>query len=60
VFPKVVRREILILLAAKAVALTAIYFIFFAPTDRSTPSAREIETHLLGSIADQGDLHGHR
>lgn len=51
-FPRVLRRDVLILLAVKAAGLTILYFAFFAHPVMN-PSA--IQTHIL---ADGG--HGHR
>ena len=59
-FPKVVRREVLILLAAKAAALTLIYFLFFAPNEISRLGARDIAAHLFAASTNQGESHGHR
>jgi hypothetical protein len=56
-FPTALRREILILLAAKLAALTAIYFVFFAPAEFK-PDTRAIQAHLL--FAGQDGDHGHR
>jgi hypothetical protein len=59
-FPKVVRREILLLLAAKAAALTVIYFVFFSPTEKSVLSPHDIEAHLFFDTAHQDGRNGHR
>lgn len=46
-FPAHLRREIIILLALKAAALTLLYFLFFSPARR--PEIVPIITHILGS-----------
>jgi hypothetical protein len=46
-FPIVLRREIIILLAAKAALLSLLYFLFFAPSHQAvTPDA--LRAHLAG------------
>ena len=59
-FPKVLRREVLFLLAAKLAALTLIYFLFFAPHEISGLAANGIAAHLLAGSETQGESHGHR
>ncbi|MCP5410606.1 MAG: hypothetical protein H6924_00375 [Alphaproteobacteria bacterium] len=46
-FPAHLRREIILLLAVKAAALTLLYFLFFSPAHH--PQTLPIITHLLGS-----------
>jgi hypothetical protein len=56
-FPRVLRREILILLAAKAAGLTLIFYLFFAPQSRH--ALPPIESRLLVQPISETD-HGHR
>lgn len=56
-FPKATRREILFFLAAKAAALTLIYFVFFSPFEKPPLSPRGLAAHLLVAT---GDRNGHR
>jgi hypothetical protein len=46
-FPRVLRRDVLILLAAKAAGLTILYFAFFAPGLHLTLNADAVQTHIL-------------
>ena len=46
-FPKVLRVEIIALLAVKALALTVIYYLFIAPHTAPEPGAAELRAHLL-------------
>ena len=46
-FPSALRSEIIALLCIKAVALVAIYQIFFAPVARPEPDGRAMRTHLV-------------
>lgn len=46
-FPTPLRREILILLAAKAAALTLLYVLFFSPMSRPDQADISNENHLL-------------
>ncbi len=56
-FPRVLRREILILLALKAAGLSLIFYLFFAPQSRLAPPS--LETRLFPQpTAENG--HGHR
>jgi hypothetical protein len=48
-FPGALRREIIALLCLKAVALVAIYQLFFAPVTRTEPDGRAMRTHLLAT-----------
>ena len=45
-FPKMLRREIVVLLCIKALVLTAIYFAFFAPMTPPEPDKAAIMAHL--------------
>ena len=47
-FPKMVRRDVIVLLLCKAAALTLIYFLFIAPMTRPEPDARATAAHLIG------------
>ena len=55
-FPKLLRYEVLALLAVKAVILTAIYFSFVAPLRKPEPNGAAVLAHLT----QRGDWHGHR
>jgi len=48
-FPRVLRVEIVALLAVKAAALTVIYFLFIAPNSAPEPDANGLRAHLLQS-----------
>ncbi len=45
-FPTVLRRDILLLLAVKAGLLALLYFLFFSPAHR--PPDVRIDQHILG------------
>lgn len=47
-FPKVVRRDVILLLCAKAAALTLIYFLFVAPMMKPEPQPSAMAAHLVG------------
>ncbi len=47
-FPKLVRRDVLLLLCIKAIALIVIYFVFVSPAIRPEPDARAVVAHLTG------------
>jgi hypothetical protein len=47
-FPIVLRRDILILLAVKAALLTLLYFLFFSPAHRIPVSPDGLRAHLVG------------
>jgi hypothetical protein len=47
-FPKLLRRDILLLLGAKTAALTLIYFVFIAPAEKPEPDRAAMQSHLLG------------
>ena len=47
-FPIVLRREVIILLAVKAALLTLLYFLFFSPAHRIEPSPEDLRTHIMG------------
>ena len=43
------RREIIVLLCAKAILLVAIYQLFFAPFARPEPDGQAMRTHFLAA-----------
>jgi hypothetical protein len=47
-FSIVLRREIILLLAAKAGLLTLLYFLFFAPSHRAAITPDTLRAHVLG------------
>jgi hypothetical protein len=47
-FPFLLRRDIVILLAAKAALLTLLYFLFFSPTHRLTVTPEVLRAHIMG------------
>ena len=47
-FPKLLQRDILLLLGAKAMALALIYFVFIAPSTKPEPDRAAMQAHLLG------------
>jgi hypothetical protein len=47
-FPKTVRRDVIVLLCAKAVALTLIYFVLVKPALAPEPKATTMAAHLIG------------
>ena len=47
-FPKTVRRDVILLLCIKAAALTLIYFLFIKPAIVPEPDARTTAAHLIG------------
>jgi hypothetical protein len=48
ILPPAVRRDVLVLIAIKLVALAAIYWVFFAPNERlAPPRPAEIAAHLF-------------
>jgi len=47
-FPIVLRREILLLIALKAAVLTLLYVLFFSPAHRLEASPQTLRTHLMG------------
>jgi hypothetical protein len=48
-FPKAIRRDVILLLCLKAVALTLIYFLFVAPATHPEPNGRAMQAHLMGA-----------
>ncbi len=46
-FPLILRRDILILLAVKAALLVVLYWLFFSPAHR--PAELHMQDHILGS-----------
>lgn len=47
-FPIILRREVIILLAVKAVLLALIYFLFFSPAHRVDVTPGQLREHLVG------------
>jgi hypothetical protein len=47
-FPRLVRRDVIVLLCLKAMVLTLLYFLFVAPAAKPEPDARAIAAHLMG------------
>jgi len=47
-FPKAVRRDVIILLCIKAAALTLIYFLFVKPALVPEPKPASMAEHLIG------------
>jgi hypothetical protein len=47
-FPRAVRRDVIILLCLKAAALTLIYFLFVRPAIVPEPKAGTMAAHLIG------------
>ncbi|MDB5734955.1 MAG: hypothetical protein JWN16_1592 [Alphaproteobacteria bacterium] len=47
-FPSLLRREIIILLAAKAALLTLLYVLFFSPAHRDPVTPERLRAHLTG------------
>ena len=47
-FPKIVRRDVIILLCIKAVLLTLLYYAFVAPVSKPEPSGQAMAAHLIG------------
>jgi len=50
-FPMSLRREIVILLCAKALVLTIIYLAFFSVGTKSLADGRAVQSHLLSEKA---------
>jgi hypothetical protein len=46
-FPKVLRREVIVLICIKAAALVLIYQLFVAPVTRPEPDAAAVRAHFL-------------
>lgn len=47
-FPKAIRRDVIVLLCLKAAALTLIYFLFIAPAMKPEPQPGAVAAHLIG------------
>ena len=47
-FPKTVRRDVIVLFCIKAAALTLIYYFFVAPVSRPEPNGVATAAHLIG------------
>jgi hypothetical protein len=50
-FPKLLRRDILLLLCAKTSALALIYYFFIVPEAKPGPDSVTIQAHLFGDRA---------
>jgi hypothetical protein len=48
-FPRWVRRDVIVLLCLKAAALTLIYFLLIKPAMVPEPRPATMATHLIGS-----------
>jgi hypothetical protein len=48
-FPRSARREVILLICIKAVALTLIYYAFVAPGARPEPDSSAMTAHILYS-----------
>lgn len=47
-FPTLLRRDILVLLAVKAGFLALLYFLFFSPAHRPPVTAEGLRAHIMG------------
>jgi hypothetical protein len=47
-FPKMARRDVIVLLLCKAAALTLIYVLFVAPVTKPEPSGQATAAHVIG------------
>ena len=47
ILPRAVRRDVLIIVSVKLIAIALIYAMFFAPNSRPDPRPADIEAHLL-------------
>jgi hypothetical protein len=47
-FPTLVRREIIVLLLAKAALLTLLYVLFFSPAHHVPVTPESLRAHLIG------------
>ena len=47
-FPIILRREVVILLAVKTVLLTLLYVLFFSPAHRTEASPESLRAHIIG------------
>ena len=59
-FPRVLRREVLLLLAGKAVLLLALYLLFFSPAHRLTLTPERLQSHILEPDNREITSLGHR
>jgi len=48
-FPKAVRRDVIVLFCIKAAMLTLIYFLFIAPATPPEPDGRAVAHHIFGA-----------
>jgi hypothetical protein len=53
-FPRILRREILLLLALKAILLCVLYAVFFSPSHRLSLTPELLRSHVLGTNAPGG------
>jgi hypothetical protein len=51
-FPRTIRRDVILLLCLKAAALALIYVLFVAPATHAEPSRGAMWTHLVGTGTD--------
>jgi hypothetical protein len=51
-FPRAIRRDVIVLLCIKAAALTLIYFLFVAPATHPEPDGRAMQAHLMDKSAN--------
>jgi hypothetical protein len=47
-FPKMVRRDVIVLLCIKVMALTLIYYFLVAPVSKPEPNGQAMAAHLIG------------
>jgi hypothetical protein len=59
-FPRVLRREVLLLLAGKAVLLLTLYFLFFSPAHRPTLTPERLQSHIFDSGDGEDTGRGNR
>jgi hypothetical protein len=59
-FPRVLRREVLFLLAAKAALLLGLYLLFFSPAHRPTVTPERLQSHILDQTTREGSSRGYR
>lgn len=59
-FPRILRREVLLLLAGKAALLLALYLLFFSPAHRPILTPERLQSHILDAIGGENSSHGNR
>jgi hypothetical protein len=59
-FPRVLRKEVLFLLAAKAALLLGLYLLFFSPAHRPTLTPERVQSHILEQTAREDTNRGSR